>query len=75
MIPETVDMTPVISGNVRAIGYSDLDSQLYVSFSTGFDYVYFDVPRSVFDDFLAAPSKGSFLRDVIKGGGYRYEKV
>jgi len=75
MIPETVDMTPVISGNIRAIGYSDINSRLYVSFSTGFDYCYFDVPRSVFDDFLAAPSKGSFLRDVIKANRYRYEKV
>jgi hypothetical protein len=61
------DMIYVDSSNVEAIGYEDTGMELHVQFLGGGLYVYHDVPREVYDDFMAAPSKGSFLNRVIKG--------
>jgi hypothetical protein len=36
-------------------------------------YRYFDVPADVFDDMQAAPSKGRFFSESIRGL-YRYER-
>lgn len=66
-------MIYVDSSNVEAVGYDETEMQLHVQFLSGSLYVYFDVPKEVFDDFMAAPSKGSFLNRVIKGV-YHYEK-
>lgn len=60
------EMTYVDSSNIEAIGYDDEAMELHVQFLGGALYTYLDVPREVFDDFMAAPSKGSFLNRVIK---------
>ena len=67
------DMTFVDSSNVEAIGYDDNSQELHVQFLSGGCYIYFDVPRDVFDYLLNAPSKGSFLNREIKGV-YSYAK-
>lgn len=36
-------------------------------------YRYYDVPRAVWEAFVAAPSKGTFLNETFKARGFRYE--
>ncbi len=37
-------------------------------------YRYFDVPPEEYAAFRAAPSKGTYLNEVFKTHGYRYER-
>lgn len=74
MIPDTVIMLAVLSGNIGEIGYNEETQQLYVTFTSGASYVYEGVPPSVFADFRGASSKGSFFAQNIKGA-YSYSKV
>lgn len=66
-----MNMIPVISRNVAAVGYNS--GNLYVAFKNTGTYCYYDVPESVFRALLSAPSKGSFLERNVKGI-YRYQK-
>ena len=38
-------------------------------------YRYYDVPRKEWERFLLAPSKGTYLNQTFKDGGYGYERV
>ena len=60
------EMNYVESSNIEAIGYDDDGQELHVHFLSGGQYVYHNVPREIFDAFLQAPSKGSFLNREIK---------
>ena len=64
-------MQEVDSSNIAAIGHDGI-STLRVNFNRGASYHYFEVPFSVFEEFLAAESKGAFLNYRIKER-YRYE--
>jgi len=69
-----VDRTPVGSSNIASIGY-DPDSQtLEVEFVKGGIYQYFQVPSTVYEEFMAASSKGSFHSNSIKNR-YPYSRV
>ena len=71
---ELMERTEVASSTIAAIGY-DIGSQtLEVEFLNGGLYQYFDVPEGIYTAFMAAPSKGSFLAETIKGI-YRYARV
>lgn len=61
------DMHYVDSSNVEAIGY-DVDSQeLHVLFKkSGLTYAYFAVEEWVFQEFMQADSKGTYLNENIK---------
>jgi hypothetical protein len=78
-VPVNIDMIPVASSNVKAIGYDRDFRRLYVSFKSGDVYRYEDVPEFTFQTFLIAPSKGKYLYDVIRAGGtdslYAYAKL
>lgn len=73
----TLTMHPVKSSNVREIGYDPVQWDLYVRFKSG-PYVYFRVPRNVFqqlqDVSQRGESIGKFLNEVIKPG-YQYKKL
>ena len=45
-----------------------------MEFQGGRVYQYFDVPESVFQEFLSASSKGKFFHANIKGS-FRYARV
>lgn len=64
----------VVSSNISEIAYDAEQSELHIKFSSGSEYVYNEVPQSVFDDFLDAPSKGRFFSATIKGS-YNYTRV
>lgn len=64
----------VISTDVAEIGY-DVDTMtLEVAFHSGGVYQYFDVPEVVYEEFMRADSKGTFLHENIKRT-YRYVRL
>lgn len=67
-----MNMTNVESSNVLAVGYDN--GTLEVHFHSGGKYQYFDVPASVYENFLNADSKGKFLHYNIKNK-YRYRRL
>lgn len=56
----------VESSVIRSVGYDPATETLEIEFHHGGIYVYANVPPSVFEALLAAPSKGSFFHDNIK---------
>lgn len=68
------DMVYVDSSNIEAIGYDADSRELHVQFISGTLYVYFDVDEFLFNELLAANSKGSYLNREIKGRGLSYEQ-
>ena len=62
------------SSNITRFAYDNATQVLFVEFRNGGVYQYFDVPESVFEQMKAAPSKGQFLAQNIKGA-YRYARL
>ena len=69
-----MDRIPVESSNLVSIGHDAASGTLEVEFRGGRTYHYADVPRSIFDELMAAPSKGAFLYLKIQGR-YSHTKV
>lgn len=67
-----MDKIGVISSTIRAIGYDEAASILEVEFLSGGLYQYLGVPRSSYDAFMAASSKGRYLDQRIKN---RYKTI
>lgn len=58
---------PVVSSSaIEKIEFEDLTNRLAITFTGGRTYTYFGVPRSVYERFMAAPSKGTFFNEHIK---------
>lgn len=69
------EMIFVDSSNIEAIGYDAATRQLVVRFSkTGDTYVYHEVEEWLFEDFMAADSKGRFLNARIRDR-YAFDKL
>ncbi len=65
---------PVISSNIVSAGYEASSETLEIEFASGSVYQYYNVPQSIYDQFIAAPSKGCFLASQIKDR-FPYAKV
>lgn len=69
------EMHFVDSSNVEAIGYDSDNQELHVRFlKYGTTYVYYDVEEWVFQEFMQADSKGTYLNASIKTQ-YQYAKL
>lgn len=70
------DWVYVDSSNIEAVRYlSEANPrELQVRFLNGSTYSYSDVPEEIYEEFLNAPSKGSYLNRMIKGV-YNYQKI
>jgi len=62
------------SPNIENTRFDQRNSFLYITFKNGKTYRYIDVPKSVWDDMILAPSIGSFINRNLKGY-FRYEQV
>lgn len=62
------------SSNVAGFTYDQASRVLTVEFKNGTRYSYYDVPEGLFDGMKAAPSKGQFLAQNIKGK-FRYARI
>ena len=51
---------------IEQISYDEVVGELRVKFVGGGRYTYYGVPKSVYDAFRAASSKGKFLNQYIK---------
>ncbi len=67
-------MNAVESSWVAAIGYDEDRREVYVALLDGRRYAYVGVPASVWRDFTAAESKGTFVNEVLKAG-YRFRRA
>lgn len=70
-----MEMTPVDSTNLSAIGYDYESATLRVDFLKGRSYVYYGVPAELYEGLLSAGSKGQYLNIHIKKGGFIYSPV
>ena len=59
-------MPSVSSSAIHQIEFDELTHRLYVTFTSGKTYTYYGVPRSVYEGFVQAASKGAFFNDYIK---------
>ena len=60
-----MDRQPVNSSTVISIGYEPTSSTLEVEFKNGI-YQYYNVPESIYQQFMESDSKGKFLHAYIK---------
>ena len=70
-----MNRTPVVSSNLRSVGYDEASRTLEVEFHDGRIYQYFDVPASIYHGLMVASSHGSYLDRYVKKAGYRYRQV
>jgi hypothetical protein len=63
-----MEMQPVKSSNVRAVGYDEENKTLTVEFRSGGIYQYPGVPPEMYADLLAAESVGRFVSQVVRAG-------
>jgi hypothetical protein len=59
-------MPTVSSSAIHEIEFDELTHRLYITFTSGKTYTYYGVPRSIYERFVHAASKGSFFNDYIK---------
>ncbi len=62
------------SSNIARFRYDPKGHVLTVEFKNGGTYNYYDVPQPVYEQMNAAPSKGGFLAQNIKGM-FRYARA
>ena len=65
---------PVASTNLISMGYDSATETLEVEFSTGSVYQYYNVGSALYEQLMAAPSKGQFLNAYIRNA-YPYSRV
>jgi len=70
-----MEMIPVSSSNLAAVGYDENTATLRIEFLKGGASDYYDVPSTVYEGLVEAGSKGQYFDQFIKKGGYRYQKV
>ena len=57
-----MELVTVESSMIHAVGYDDAAQELEVVFNSGKTYRYTGVPRTVYEELLAADSKGQYMR-------------
>ena len=68
-----MERQPVASSLIRSVGYDFLGSVLEIEMGEPSRlYTFYDVPFSVYDELLEAPSKGQYFNDFIRDL-YAYE--
>ena len=67
---DEIEMIPVTSSNVAAIGYDEEEKVLRVAFNNGAEYEYDGVSVDTFEHLRDAGSVGGYFNSVIKR---RYE--
>jgi hypothetical protein len=70
----SIALQPVSSTHIRGVGYDPRTSTLAVQFREGGIYHYHATPPQLYEEFLAAPSKGKFFKAAIKSR-FRAAKV
>lgn len=61
-----MDMIPVRSTAIRAVGYDPTTQRMKIAFVAGHTYDFCRVPQSIFDGLLRAGSKGRYYDTYIR---------
>lgn len=69
-----MNRVPVNSTSIAGIGYDEQTQTLEIEFRHGGVYQYFDVPATVHQQLMTAPSRGRYVAEQIKGA-YRFARV
>ena len=69
-----MEMIPVSSSNLAAIGYDPNSAVLCIEFKDGSAYEYFDVPQHEYDGLMSADSHGKYANQNIYKS-YRQNKI
>ena len=69
-----MDMIYIDSSNIESVGYDQEIQELQIRFLTGALYSYSGVPEEIYDELMAASSKGSFYNREIRSV-YDYAKL
>jgi len=70
-----MDRIPVVSSNLKSVGYNSQTETLEVEFKDNKLYEYLNVPSSLHTGLMNAESKGGFLDKYIKKAGYKYNQL
>lgn len=62
-----MNLITVDSSMIHAVGYDPQTQELEVVFSSGKIYRYSNIPEQIYQQFMAADSKGSYMRSCIIG--------
>ena len=62
-----MNVKPVESTTLVAVGYDETREILHLEFRIHAVYRYFGVPGSVYEGLVAAPSKGRYFNESIRG--------
>ena len=65
---------PVVSRNIRTIGYEESTQTLEIEFLNSFIFQYYNVPQIIYSEMMKAESKGKFLHFYIENA-YPYSRV
>ena len=66
-VNDGMQLMPIVSSSaIQGVEFDELTHRLQITFTSGKTYTYYGVPRSVYERFLQAPSKGIFFNDYIK---------
>lgn len=68
------DMIFVDSSNIEQVGYDPAAEELHIVFVKTGLYIFFGVPQFVYDELLAADSKGSYFNRNIKPVYTNYDR-
>lgn len=64
----------VVSSNLVSVGYDPNTMTLEIEFHDGGVYQYSNVPQSIYDGLMSAPSKGSYHHRYIRES-YHYKRI
>lgn len=71
-----MEMIPVDSSNHSAAGYDADNAIMRIEFKKGGSvYDYFDVPQYIWDEYMAAESKGSYAHKNIYPPNFVQQKI
>lgn len=62
-----IERQPVVSGNLKSVGFDAATSTMDVEFSSGRVYRFLNVPPTVHKDLIGAESVGSFFARNVRG--------
>lgn len=65
---------PVVSSNLRSVGYDPQTQTLEIEFRQNTVYQYYKVPETVFQELMNAPSHGKYFSKWIKKT-YSYRRI
>jgi len=66
--------TPVVSSDLRSVGYDPSSKALEIEFNSGGVHQYHDVPQTIYEQLMAASSHAKFFHALIRNV-YRYSTI